>query len=410
MQDVTRQDAALQNMGAGFAEAPVGRFPFLPPGTAPSANGCGADPLLLLTPCDHAIPDPEGFRAAVLRAVPAARAGRIVTFGIRPDGPETGYGWLDLGDPRGGTGLRDLRGFVEKPSAEHAARMLEAGNSLWNAGVFLARLSTLRAAFRTHAPRVAATVEAAMADARPDMAFLRPDAAAWDHVPDISIDHAVMEKAGNLSVAPYDDAWSDLGSWEAIWQEMPQDNAGNALQGAATAIDCSDTLLRSEAEGIRVVGIGLEDMIAVAMPDAVLVAPRARSQEVGRAVTALRAHGARQADAFPRDHRPWGWFETLALGDRFQVKRLHVAPGAALSLQSHVHRAEHWVVVQGTARVTLDDDIRLLGENQSIYIPLGARHRLENPGLIPMILIEVQTGSYLQEDDITRYEDIYARS
>jgi mannose-1-phosphate guanylyltransferase/mannose-6-phosphate isomerase len=226
---------------------------------------------------------------------------------------------------------------------------------------------------------------------------------------DISVDHAVMEKADNLSVVPYDGVWSDLGGWESVWREMGPDAGGVALGGNATAIDCSDTLLRSEADGLQIVGIGLKNIVAVAMPDAVLVADMSRAQDVKRVVDVLRAKGAAQAETFPRDHRPWGWFESLALGGRFQVKRILVHPGAALSLQSHVHRSEHWIVVEGTARVTVGDEVKLLTENQSVYVPVGAIHRLENPGKLPMVMIEVQTGAYVGEDDIIRYDDVYGR-
>jgi len=225
----------------------------------------------------------------------------------------------------------------------------------------------------------------------------------------ISIDYAVMEKAGNLSVVPYGGAWSDLGGWDAVWREAGPDAQGVVTHGAATAIDCRDSLLRSEPEGPQIVGIGVSDLIAVAMPDAVLVAHRDRAQDVKLAVASLKARGAPEAETFPRDHRPWGWFESLAIGGRFQVKRIVVKPGAALSLQSHHHRAEHWIVVEGTARVTIGETTQLVTENQSVYIPLGTRHRLENPGKLPLTLIEVQTGAYLGEDDIIRYEDVYAR-
>jgi mannose-1-phosphate guanylyltransferase/mannose-6-phosphate isomerase len=242
------------------------------------------------------------------------------------------------------------------------------------------------------------------------MNFIRLAAEPWAELPSISIDYAIMEKTKNLAVMPYRGGWSDLGSWDAVWQESGPDAEGNVLSDHALAVACRNSLLRSETEGLELVGIGLEDIIAVAMPDAVLVARRGESQKVREAVDALKARSAKQATAFSRDHRPWGWFESLAIGPRFQVKRIVVKPGAALSLQSHRHRAEHWVVVQGTARVTVDGEIRLLAENESTYIRLGAVHRLENPGLIPMILIEVQTGGYLGEDDIVRYEDAYART
>jgi mannose-1-phosphate guanylyltransferase/mannose-6-phosphate isomerase len=219
-----------------------------------------------------------------------------------------------------------------------------------------------------------------------------------------------MERAENLSVVPFDAAWSDLGGWDAVWQENSPDENGMVTSSGATSIDCHDTLLRSESEGLELVGIGLEGIIAVAMNDAVLVADKSRAQDVKLAVAALKKKGAAQATAFPKDHRPWGWFERLVVGNRFQVKRILVHPGASLSLQSHFHRSEHWIVVEGTAKVTIDDEVKLVTENESVYLPLGCVHRMENPGKLPMVLIEVQTGAYVGEDDIVRYEDVYARS
>lgn len=275
-------------------------------------------------------------------------------------------------------------------------------------GVFLASAQTLIAAFRRHAPAIHEAVAAALETATGDLSFTRIDPALWARVPD-SIDYAVMEKADNVSVVRFEGQWSDLGSWESVWQESPKDAAGNACSPHSTAFDCENSLLRSESDEIELVGIGLKNVVAVAMRDAVIVADLSDSQNVKKAVNLLKARQAKQAVQFPVDHRPWGWFETLILSDRFQVKRIHVHPGAALSLQSHVHRSEHWIVVQGTARVTVDDTVKLLTENQSVYIPLGAQHRMENPGKVPMVLIEVQTGSYLGEDDIIRYQDVYAR-
>lgn len=403
-----------QLAGCGVAPAaimiePAGRNT-APAAAAAALQVAAGDPeaLILLTPADHAVEDAAAFRAAVAQAVPAAEDGQIVTFGIAPNRAETGYGWLEPGAATH-PGVARLTRFVEKPDRATAEAMLADGRYLWNAGVFLARADVLIAAFRRHAPEILAGVGAALDQARRDLDFLRLDAAAWAQVPEDSIDYAVMEKADNLSVLRFDGGWSDLGDWEAVWRETPRDGRGNALTGAATAIDCDNALLRSESPDIQLVGIGLDNIVAVAMNDAVLVAARSEAQKVKEAVAALRQRGVRQAVQLPIDHRPWGWFETLILSDRFQVKRIHVHPGAALSLQSHVHRSEHWIVVQGTARVTVDDEVRLLTENQSVYIPLGAVHRMENPGKVPMVLIEVQTGSYLGEDDIIRYEDIYAR-
>ncbi|AFO89734.1 mannose-1-phosphate guanylyltransferase/mannose-6-phosphate isomerase (plasmid) [Phaeobacter inhibens] len=369
------------------------------------------DGLMLVAPSDHVVPDAAAFRAAVAAAEPAARAGELVTFGIKPDRAETGYGYLELdGDPGDfSPKVIGLKRFVEKPDLATAEDMLASGQFLWNAGIFLFSVKAIIAAFETHAPDLMVPVQGAVDQGEPDLGFLRLDPAAWDGAADISIDYAVMERAENLAVVPYAGGWSDLGGWDAVWRESGPDGDGIVTQGRATAIECSNSLLRSEDDGLEVVGIGLKDVIAVAMPDAVLVADASRAQEVKKAVAALKAKSARQAEAFPKDHRPWGWFESLVVGERFQVKRIHVHPGAALSLQSHHHRSEHWIVVEGTAKVTVDDSVQLVSENQSVYIPLGAVHRMENPGKVPMVLIEVQTGSYLGEDDIIRYEDIYAR-
>ena len=410
---VTEQLAGAEICAAATLIEPEGR------NTAPAilagalelhARAPGA--LMLVAPSDHVIPDAAAFRAAVQAAVPAARAGQIVTFGIRPDRPETGYGWLALSETPGAGFApvpQPLRGFVEKPDAATAQELLAGGMHLWNAGIFLFSTEAILAAFETHQPAMLAPVRRAVEEAARDLHFLRLDPEAWADCADISIDYAVMEKADNLTVVPYGGAWSDLGGWDAVWRESGPDAAGIVTSGPATAIDCTDSLLRAEDGQQALVGIGLSDIIAVAMPDAVLVAHKDRAQDVKRAVTALKAQGAKQAETLPRDYRPWGWFEGIALGERFQVKRIHVHPGAALSLQSHHHRSEHWIVVAGTAKVTIDDKVQLVTENQSVYIPLGAVHRMENPGKVPMILIEVQTGTYLGEDDITRYEDIYSR-
>ncbi len=370
------------------------------------------DALMLVAPSDHVIPDEAAFRDAVLAAVPAAEAGRIVTFGIRPDRPETGYGWLALSEAPSADFApvpQPLRGFVEKPEAATAKEMLAGGLHLWNAGIFLFSTNAIITAFERHQPEMLDAVRRSVHEAEHDLHFLRLAPGPWADCADISIDYAVMEKADNLTVVPYGGAWSDLGGWDAVWRESGPDEAGIVTSGPATAIDCTDSLLRAEDDQQALVGIGLQDIIAVAMPDAVLVAHKDRAQDVKQAVAALKAQGAKQAETLPRDYRPWGWFEGIALGQRFQVKRIHVHPGAALSLQSHHHRSEHWIVVAGTAKVTIDDEVQLVTENQSVYIPLGAVHRMENPGKVPMVLIEVQTGTYLGEDDITRYDDIYAR-
>ncbi|RSK30475.1 mannose-1-phosphate guanylyltransferase/mannose-6-phosphate isomerase [Rhodovulum iodosum] len=367
------------------------------------------DGLMLVAPSDHVIPDAEAFRTAVTAGAAVAR---LVTFGIAPTHPETGYGWLELSarPAAGELTAIDLVRFVEKPDAPHAEDMLKAGHFMWNAGIFLFSVKSILDAFRAHAPDLVEPVQQAVDEGQPDLGFLRLAPGPWGEAGDISIDYAVMEKADNLSVVPFAAGWSDLGGWDAVWREMPQQEGAVATSEHATAIDCTNTLLRSEDPAQEIVGIGLDNIVAIAMPDAVLVADKTRAQDVRKAVNALKSKGASQAQQLPRDYRPWGWYESLVIGSRFQVKRIVVHPGAALSLQSHVHRSEHWIVVEGTAKVTVDDTVTLISENQSIYVPLGAVHRMENPGKVPMVLIEVQTGSYLGEDDIIRYEDVYART
>ncbi len=366
--------------------------------------------ILLIAPSDHVVPDISAFHAAVEQGLTAVKEGQLVTFGITPDRAETGYGYLELaGKPDGSGAPVPLSRFVEKPDATAAETMLAAGNYLWNGGIFLCAAKDIVTAFESYAPDLITPVQEAIAEAKPDLGFLRLAPKPWAKCQDISIDYAVMESANNLSVVPYNSAWSDLGGWDAVWRETNPNAAGVSLSGAATAIDCTNSLLRSESENLEIVGIGIDNIMAIAMNDAVLVADMSRAQDVKLAVAALSEKQAAQATAFPKDHRPWGWFESLVVGNRFQVKRIVVHSGAALSLQSHVHRSEHWIVVEGTAKVTIDDDIKLVTENQSVYIPLGAVHRMENPGKVPMVLIEVQTGAYVGEDDIVRYDDVYAR-
>jgi mannose-1-phosphate guanylyltransferase / mannose-6-phosphate isomerase len=368
--------------------------------------------LLLVAPSDHVIVDTEAFRSTVQAAIPRALAGDIVTFGIIPDRPETAYGYMELSQATNETpsSPQKIVRFVEKPNVELAAQLFASGNVLWNSGVFLFTTETIIAAAKRHCSDLNAQVAYAVSRARVDLGFLRLNEKAWSKVTDISIDYAIMEPADNIVAMPYASGWSDLGSWDAVWKQCSADEAGNVISDNATGIDCTGSLLRSDNPRVEVVGIDLSDMVVVATSDAVLVAPKASAQRVKEAVAELKSREVTQAVSFPIDHRPWGWFESLAIGDRFQVKRIHVNPGAALSLQSHMHRSEHWVVVKGTAKVTVRDQIQLLTENQSIYIPLGTMHRLENPGKVPMILIEVQTGAYLGEDDIERYEDLYSRA
>ena len=367
---------------------------------------------MLVAPSDHVIPDDKEFRRAVQAASERAKEGSVIAFGITPTRPETAYGYMELAPDAdlNSASPQSLKQFVEKPDQRRAEAMLESGDFFWNAGIFLATAETMLAAYEAHAPEILAEVREAVENAKMDLGFTRLSNQAWERLPHESIDYAIMEKADNLAVMPFRGQWSDLGGWEAVWQECGPDATGTVTSERTFAIDCKDTLLRSEVEGQTLVGIELEDVVAVAMPDAVLVTRKSASGRTKEAVKILTEAGASQAEQFPVNHRPWGNFESLALGERFQVKRINMKPGAALSLQSHHHRAEHWIVVAGTARVTIGEDVKLLSENESTYIPLGAVHRLENPGIVDLILIEVQTGSYLGEDDIIRYEDVYARS
>lgn len=367
--------------------------------------------VLLVAPSDHEIPDIQKFHSAIQTGLTHIQNEKIVTFGIKPTHPETGYGYLELSsDPIDDNGAFEIKSFVEKPNLNDAKEMLEIGSYFWNAGIFLYRAQDLLDAFSEYAPKTLDLVSKAVEEASPDLGFLRLAEDPWSKLENISIDYAIMEKAQNLVAVPYASKWTDLGGWDAIWLESKPDLLGNVLSDNAHAIECTNSLLRSESSNLQLVGIGLTDIMTIAMEDAVLVAPIQRAQEVKKAVELLKTKQIAQAEVFPKDHRPWGWFESLALGDMFQVKRICVKPSAALSLQSHKHRSEHWIVVEGTAKVTIGDEVKLVRQGQSVYVPMGAKHRMENPGKQLMILIEVQIGSYLGEDDIIRYEDIYARN
>lgn len=405
---VTDQFAALGMEDADILIEPAARN--TAPAVLAAALRLEATPeaLMLVAPSDHVIDDQERFLKAVDAAAEAARGGRLVTFGIAPDRAETGYGYLELTESAAPGGVAALAGFTEKPDAARAAEMAASGRHLWNAGLFLFRVGDILAAYEAHAPGLIAPCRAALDGGAPDLSFFRLGP-SYAEAEDVSIDYAVMEKAEGLMVAPYDGGWSDLGSWDAIWSALGPDAAGVATSGAVTAMGCANSLLRSEEEGLHLVGLGLRNIVAVAMRDAVLVADMDAAQGVKGVVAALAAKGAAQAETFPRFHRPWGWYETLCADTGFQVKRIMVSPHAALSLQSHRRRAEHWIVVAGEAKVTIEDRVETVAQNQSVYIPLGAKHRLENPHDAPMFLIEVQTGAYFGEDDITRFEDVYNR-
>ena len=365
--------------------------------------------VLLAAPSDHVIPDLVAFHSAVSLGLKEVLNGKIITLGISPTRPETGYGYLSLATSKQ-EGPVEVKEFLEKPDESIAKVMINTGTCLWNSGIYMFRAKDLIQAFNNFAPTFIYPVEQAIKEGKSDLGFFRLDANAWNDCENLSIDYAIMEHAPNLVAVPFSEEWSDLGDWDAVWEKMGPDEDGVVVSKNAKAIDCTDTLLRSESSGQELVGLGLNNIIAIAMSDAVLVADKNRAQDVKKVVSTLKMNNVEQAEIFPKDHRPWGWFETLAMRDRFQVKRILVNPGAALSLQSHHHRSEHWIVVEGTAKVTVNEDVKLVAEGQSIYIPLGAIHRMENPGKVPMVLIEVQTGAYLREDDIIRYDDVYKRS
>ncbi|TXM63736.1 mannose-1-phosphate guanylyltransferase/mannose-6-phosphate isomerase, partial [Methylobacterium sp. WL12] len=332
-----------------------------------------------------------------------------MTLGVEPTRPATDYGYI-----RRGAALPEAEGafavarFVEKPDAEGAAALI-ADSALWNSGYFLFRADLMLAELEAHAPEVLSAARAALDNATTDLDFVRLDAAAFAKAPKISIDYAVMERTTRAGVLPVSFPWSDVGTWDAVWQVLPQDEAGNALRGRVEVLGTTNSLVHSEGEGLTTV-VGLDGVVVVATPDAVLVTSKAQSGRVKELVGVLRARAHPEADAHRRMYRPWGWYQRVDIGERFQVKRIMVTPGGRLSLQKHHHRAEHWVVVKGTAEVTLNDDVVLVHENEAVYLPIGSMHRLTNPGKIPLELIEVQVGSYTGEDDIIRVEDIYGRS
>ena len=374
-------------------------------------NARDSNAVLAVAPSDHIIPDIDHFHESIKVGTHYVADEKFVTFGITPTRPETGYGYLKLSATTlDDDGTSSVLKFIEKPDEHHAKKFCDSKNYLWNAGIFLFRAKDMIDAFKRYAPEIFESVSSALASASIDLDFIRLSEAPWSQLNEISIDYAIMEKVQNLVAVRYGSKWSDLGGWDAVWHESEPDQLGNVTSDTAHLIDCTNSLMRTEGSNQQLIGIGVNNIVAIAMPDAVLVANKDRAQDVKKAVAYLKDKEISQAEEFPVDHRPWGWFERLILGDRFQVKRICVKPGAALSLQSHHHRSEHWIVVKGTARVTIDDQVQLLLEGQSIYVPTGAVHRMENPGKLLMVLIEVQIGTYLEEDDIVRYSDDYGRT
>lgn len=371
-------------------------------------NRNGDDPLMLVMPSDHVIADPAAFQRAVTTATAAAEDGALVTFGITPNRAETGYGYIERGEPRPEAGVFCVRRFVEKPDVATAEEYVKATTFFWNAGIFLFKCSALLDELQVHAAAVWQAAQAAMTGCKADLSFHRPDAAAFKASPAISIDYAVMEKTHRALVTAVDMGWNDVGSWSALWDITPKDTTGNALHGDVIAIDSRNSLLRSDGPALAAVGVN--DLVVVATEDAVLVAHKSQAQNVKKVVDELARRNRQEHISHVTVHRPWGSYQTADAGDRYQVKRIVVKPGHKLSLQQHMHRAEHWVVVQGTARVTRGEEIITLHENESTFIPIGTVHRLENPGKIPLHLIEVQSGGYLGEDDIVRFDDTYGRT
>lgn len=365
--------------------------------------------VLLILPADHHIGDVKNFKAAVHSAAAAAAAGRLATFGICPDHPHTGFGYIKQAEPLAGLdGVHRLDRFVEKPDQARAEDMLAEGGWLWNSGIFVFPVQGILAELQAHAPEILKQCRAAVAAGRRDMDFLRLDADAFAAAPSQPIDIAVMEKTAHACVVPVTMDWSDIGSWRALWDIATKDGDGNVTIGDVVGVDVQHSYVRSN--GALVVGIGIEDLIVIADDDVVLVADKNRAEEVKDIVARLKSEGWTHAHEHPLVYRPWGTFRSIDLGGRFHVKRITVKPGGTLSLQRHKHRAEHWVVVSGTARVTRGDEVMDITHDQSTYIPMGEIHRLQNPGAEPLELIEVQTGDYLGEDDIERLEDDYGRN
>mgnify|MGYP003587531704 CR=1 FL=1 len=371
-------------------------------------QGTNTDPVMLVLPADHVIPDVAAFQKAVEAARPVAEAGYLVTFGITPTAPETGYGYIEQGQP-----LTDfaetyqVAAFAEKPSSETAQRYLDGGKHLWNAGIFMFKASIFLHELETYNPAILAACGKTLKQAQRDMDFVRLNKSEFEACPSDSIDYAVMEHTRHAATIPLSAGWNDVGAWSAVWEVCERDAANNVLRGNVIAQDAGNNLVFTEDRLVTLVGV--DDLIVIETKDATLVTHKSKAQDVKKIVTQLEAQGRSEAIIHRLVNRPWGCYDSVDMGERFQVKRITVKPGAQLSLQKHHHRAEHWIVVKGTAEVTCDNKTFLLTENQSTYIPLGSVHRLANPGKVPLELVEVQSGSYLGEDDIVRIEDQYGR-
>jgi mannose-1-phosphate guanylyltransferase/mannose-6-phosphate isomerase len=376
---------------------------------AATAIAASRDPqaVVLALAADHIVLDADAFRATCVAGRAGAEAGRIVTFGIKPTEPKTSYGYILPGEVIGGGKVRAVKSFVEKPDLATAERYLREGY-LWNSGNFLFRADVLLSELERLEPDMAAAIKAAVANATDDLGFVRLQPEAFARAPQKSIDYAVMEKTDRAAVIAGDFPWSDIGSWDALFDITKPDMQGNVVHGHAVTMDTSGCVVHSDERLTTLVGV--KDLVVVSTKDAVMVVPRSRSQDVRELVTKLKAAKRAEATDHKRVHRPWGYYESIDMGERFQVKRIVVVPGGILSLQKHRHRSEHWVVVRGTAEVTIGEQVRAVHENESVYIPIGSVHRMANKGKIPLELIEVQTGSYFGEDDIERIEDVYKRT
>jgi mannose-1-phosphate guanylyltransferase/mannose-6-phosphate isomerase len=406
----------LREAGIGLGAAllePVGR------NTAPAltlaalhAIDLGQDPILVVTPSDQTVTEPEAFTLAMHQAIKNAEAGAIVILGIQPDRPETGYGYIKAISGTVQGAAAKVEKFVEKPDSETAQRYLAEGRYYWNAGMFVLKASFWLKALKDFRPDIANTTQVAWQSKTSDAKFVRPGKEEFAAVPSESIDYAVMEHCPGspfpIHMVALDAGWSDLGAWDAVWGVLPKDAQGNAHVGDVLLTDSHNSLVQATSRLVTLVGV--RDLVVIETPDAVMVADKTRSQDVKHIVAALQKNGREEHTLHRKVHRPWGWYDSIDEAERFKVKRIMVKPGASLSLQKHHHRAEHWIVVKGTAEITNGDTVMLLTENQSTYIPLGVVHRLANPGTIPLEIIEVQSGSYLGEDDIVRYEDTYGRS
>jgi len=402
---LVRDAAAAAKVKAKHILEPVGRNTAA--AMAAAALQANADQLLLFLPADHHVPDAMQFIETVLLGVDAAETGALVTFGVAPSHPHTGYGYIQA-SASAAEAVRPVQRFVEKPNAEVAAEYVLSGEYFWNAGIFLVRADALLNALREHAPDILSAVQKAIVGEQADGDFLRLDAAAFAMVRSESIDYAVLEHHHKVCMVPFTGVWSDVGSWNAVAELTAGDIDQNRVVGNGMVHHARNTYVHAPHR--PVVALGTEDLLVVDTTDAVLVAAKSHAEEVKQVVANLQQRGLREATEHRHAARPWGEYDSISEGHRFKVKRITVKPGASLSLQMHHHRAEHWIVVQGTARVMRGDEVFLLSENQSTYIPIGEKHRLENPGTIPLEIIEVQSGSYLGEDDIQRYDDYYGRA